>query len=101
MNTKGHLTVSVTADDIARGERRCADKCPIALAIKRVSECEDVSVEGGMGLLLRAKGTSYDRTWVGVDRETRSLIDDFIAMFDEGDDVEEVVFEIKIDEDRW
>ena len=101
MNKKSHIIVTVTQEDIKRGKRLCADGCPIALATKRASGSEEAWVEGGTGVLIRVPGTIYERTWIGVDKETRDRIDRFMDMFDGGDDVEPTAFEIMLDEDWW
>ena len=94
MNTKGRITVVVTPEDITQGRASCSG-CPIALAVKRASGCEEACVEGGTGLLLRAPGTTYDAVWIGVDFPTRTRIDTFITRFDEGEEVYPCAFEIE------
>ena len=76
------LHVEVTAEDIAAGEQDSCERCPIALAILRVTDSEYVRVE-------------YERIW--LDRTLCTppkKARDFMSAFDDGKTVKPFSFTI-------
>lgn len=80
------IKVSVTAEDIEKGQRMTADRCPIALAVHRIEGYENAAVYPGSGVVLDSKYAGCP-----IPEEAK----DFIIRFDTGDKVKPFTFEFE------
>lgn len=85
-------TVTITAEDITRGERNDCEHCPGALAIARAfPELLRVEVENsGLNYC-----TGQDELWKSRDRPW--LLRRFVYQFDDGQHVDPIEFELELD----
>lgn len=79
------VAISVTAEDIADGQRGVTNRCPVALAVRRATGIKAVSIRSTQGVLYGNEYRSFD-----LPAEVR----EFIALYDAGQAVEPLAFDI-------
>jgi hypothetical protein len=84
------LTINVTEEDIAAGERHCAHACPVVHAINRVVGPDHYCTVDGVRLNYYRLGTSKVINYCRLG----PVIQTWIASFDGGYDVEPITFEV-------
>lgn len=84
-----YLTIEVTADDIAMGERRNAYACPIALALRRHVQTAEVGFP-------YVEFSTAEKLYVRAYMTLRML--DFIGLFDRGNLVQPTTFRLTVPE---
>jgi hypothetical protein len=85
------VTISVTAEHIAAGEREKCEKCPVALAFLTALPRADRAVVTGFGVSLYRAG-------VKTRLRLPDAASDFISAFDNSDPVAPFSFDIEIPE---
>jgi hypothetical protein len=94
------ITVQVTQEDIADGERYACCECPVALALKRATGREWFVT--GVFLNLLKPGQSFTDSGVAaveLTLDTPQEVKTFIHAFDENDPVKPFTFEIETPEE--
>lgn len=93
------VTIKVTAEDIARGEREGTTKCPVARAVCRELECDLgwVTVAPEAGRFAVKRWTTPDRML--FQHELSAEVARRILCFDEGGAMEPFEFTMEVPDD--
>lgn len=94
MNVGDKIKIAVTEEDIASGERGNACECPIAIAIKRATECSRVYVSYDWPRFISIASSEKGGKVYDYKLDAESL--NFMSSFDNGSQVSPFSFELTI-----